>query len=422
MAIFRKILIVGLAALIAAQPVFAESAATSNQKRVRWNAGTIRIAVSRSLAAAANISGENAVDAVKRGVRAWKALAGFDFEIVLTDRENANGPGSAGDGVSLITIAPSADNMLIFGRDDLDAAAKTRIFYNRKGSINEADIVLNPTQQFSTNGTYGAFDLESTITHEVGHLLGLRHSSVVGSIMYPTTARNGSLGIPGVLVREIAEVDAAGLRELYSLPGGESCCGSVSGKLAPLPKGVRAVELWAEDAAGRVVAETTAAPDGTFRFGGIDANTVSVFARPWGRSAEYTVISLGDVRSAEGGAAITKRLPRQVRGFSIAALGLNGLLSDAALRMVPGQTYNVIMAGDRLNADGLDVFMTSPYFSIDRTTIRDLDYGEGITAVSFSVTVNASTPVGNYSIFASDRTGATDALAGAISVIGETRW
>ena len=111
------------------------------------------------------------VDAVKRGVRAWEAAAGVEFEIVLTDRENASGPGAAGDGVSLITIAPSAENMLIFGRDDLDAAAKTRIFYNRKGSITEADIVLNPTQQFSTDGGYGAFDLEATVTHEVGHLL-----------------------------------------------------------------------------------------------------------------------------------------------------------------------------------------------------------------------------------------------------------
>ena len=421
MAILRKILIAGLAALIAAQTAFAEPPGAVPQKKLRWNAGTIRIAVSRSVLSAANISGANAVDAVKRGVRAWAAAAGIEFEIVLTDRENASGPGAAGDGVSLITIAPNAENMLIFGRDDLDAAAKTRIFYNRKGAITEADIVLNPTQQFSTDGGYGAFDLESTVTHEVGHLLGLRHSNVFGSIMFPTTARNGSTGIPGVLARDIAEVDLASLRELYSLAGGDACCGVVSGKMNSTPKSVRPTEIWAEDAFGRVVAESTAGQDGTFRFGGIDAETVSVYARPWARNTELSVSPLGEVSFADGAAAITKRVHRQNRGFSLAAIGLNGLLSDAALRMVPGQTYNVIIGGDRLTADGIDVFTSSPYFSIDRSTIRDLDYGDGISAVSFVISIDESAPPGNYSIFAADRTGATDALPGAITVAAARR-
>ncbi|MBX7055798.1 MAG: matrixin family metalloprotease [Pyrinomonadaceae bacterium] len=421
MANFRKILIAGLAALIAVQTAFAEPPGPVAQKKLRWNTDTIRIAISRSILSAANISGANAIDAVKRGVRAWEASAGVEFEIVLTDRESSSGPGAAGDGISLITIAPNAENMLIFGRDDLDAAAKTRIFYNRKGSITEADIVLNPTQQFSTDGAYGAFDLESTITHEVGHLLGLRHSNVVGSVMYPTTARNGSLGIPGVLAREIAEVDMAGLRELYSQSGGDACCGVVSGKLTSNPRGVRATDIWAEDAFGRVVAETTAATDGSFRFGGINANSVSVYARPWARVAEYSVFPVGDVTFSEGGSAINRRVQRQVRGFSIAAIGLNGLLSDAALRMLPGQTYNVILGGERLSADGMNIFTTSPYFAIDRSSIRDLDYGEGVTAITFVITVDDAAPAGNYSIYAADRSGATDALPGAIIVPASQR-
>jgi len=184
---------------------------------------------------------------------------------------------------------------------------------------------------------------------------------------------------------------------------------------------VRPTEIWAEDAFGRVVAETTAGQDGTFRFGGIDAETVSVYARPWARNTELSVSPLGEVSFADGAAAITKRVHRQNRGFSLAAIGLNGLLSDAALRMVPGQTYNVILGGDRLTADGIDVFTSSPYFSIDRSTIRDLDYGDGISAVSFVISIDESAPPGNYSIFAADRAGATDALPGAITVAAARR-
>ena len=416
MAIFRKYLVIGFAVLVVAQTAFGEPLGTIPQKKLRWNTETIRIAISRSLVSAANINGADALDAVERGIRVWESRSGIKFDIVLTDGESSSGPGFAGDGVNLITVAPNAENMLIFGRNDLDAAAKTRIFYNRKGSITEADIVLNPTQQFSTDGTYGAFDLESTVTHEVGHLLGLRHSNVVGSIMYPTTARNGSLGIPGVLVREIAEVDAANLRELYSQADSSTCCGTVSGRLSATPKGVPGTEIWAEAGDGRVVAETTAVPDGTFKLGGIDAETVSIFARPSGRTTEYSINSIGEIKFGTVEASISRRTKRQNRGFSIVALGLNGLLSDSALRMTPGQTYNVIMGGYKLKADGLNVFATSPYFSIDRSTIRDLEYGDGITAISFDITVNEAAPMGNYSIFAADRTGAIDALVGAMTV------
>lgn len=63
-----------------------------------------------------------------------------------------------------------------------NAAAITTVYYldkpgsSRDGEILEADIVINATSfEFSDAGDTAAFDLESVLTHELGHFLGLSH-------------------------------------------------------------------------------------------------------------------------------------------------------------------------------------------------------------------------------------------------------
>ncbi|HVS19020.1 MAG TPA: matrixin family metalloprotease, partial [Planctomycetota bacterium] len=50
----------------------------------------------------------------------------------------------------------------------------------------------------------GAFDIQGLVAHEYGHILGLGHSNVVGSTMYPTVSGNG------VAARSIEADDRAG--------------------------------------------------------------------------------------------------------------------------------------------------------------------------------------------------------------------
>src|ERR1043165_3558435 len=156
-----------------AVPMSAELATGSRPtvQDLRWRSNVIRIAVSASLTSQSpSIKADSDVlGAIRGSVAAWEAGPGLEFRLEVSDRQNVSAAGTVGDGVSLITIAQTPENLQLFAKDPFSESARTRVFYNRRGAITEGDIVLNPFQQFSTDGTFGTFDLETTLTHEIGH-------------------------------------------------------------------------------------------------------------------------------------------------------------------------------------------------------------------------------------------------------------
>jgi hypothetical protein len=65
------------------------------------------------------------------------------------------------------------------------------------------DIALNDTQAFNINTTY---DLQTVVTHEIGHALGLDHSTTYSADMYPTY---------GGIKRALTADDIAGIQSIY---------------------------------------------------------------------------------------------------------------------------------------------------------------------------------------------------------------
>src|SRR5215204_2155595 len=210
-----------LAAVSSVFPSSTSLGADDTVTSLRWKAGVIRIAISTSLIhESSNIKRDSdVVGAIKRSIEAWSSVANIEFQQTNSDRQSASPAGAAGDAVSLITIAQTPENVLLFAKDPENAAATTRVFYNKRGAITEADIVLNPYQQFSTDGTLGTFDLESTLTHEIGHLLGLSHSDVLGATMHANYAKNGVFGLPRFTSRSLGATDIASVRALYGVRG-----------------------------------------------------------------------------------------------------------------------------------------------------------------------------------------------------------
>ncbi|MGC9042643.1 MAG: matrixin family metalloprotease [Myxococcota bacterium] len=99
--------------------------------------------------------------------------------------------------------------------------ALTTVTYDDKtGKIYDADIELNGVfYRFDvverTPSTYT--DIQNTITHEIGHMIGLDHTFNSDSVMYPT-ARAGE-----IKKRKLSQDDIDGVCAIYKEDSGCSC-------------------------------------------------------------------------------------------------------------------------------------------------------------------------------------------------------
>jgi hypothetical protein len=112
------------------------------------------------------------------------------------------------------------------------------------GEILDADILVRPddaTTQFATPAALSsyptAYDLESILTHEVGHFFGFSHSAVWSAMMFPFAPPEGQFTAPRPTAQSpdapLADDDRTGLRILYPDPSDTTFVGSISGRILP---------------------------------------------------------------------------------------------------------------------------------------------------------------------------------------------
>ncbi len=401
--------------------VVAAAPAKAELQHLRWKGKTVNIAISNSLTrSSSNIKIDSDVmGAIRRSFDAWSKAADIDLQMEFSERQSVSTAGVAGDGVSLITIAQSPENVLFFSKDSDSASAKTRIFFNRKGLITEADIVLNPFQQFSTDGTYGTFDLESTLTHEIGHLLGLHHSGVLGATMAESFARNGTMGIVDLGPRTLTESDIAAIRELYGPRTDVVCCSAINGRLiAATGRPVRGLQIWTEDTeTGRVMGQAESGPDGTFRIGGLPAGEYSVYWKTKDILETSSTGSVGNVTLETGeNKQLNEKIVVRPSATTLQYLGLNSQLADCGISLSAGRSYLINLGGRNLDPDSVKISFSSPSIKIAQFPITPQEFGEGVSGISFMVTVDPHIASGQYSIFVNGKNGPTSALMGALSI------
>ncbi len=393
-----------------------------DQQDLRWKGRQIRVSLSSSLTQASfNIKADSDVlGAVMRSLRTWEDAADIEFITEISEKQGISASGDVGDGVSLITIAQTPENVLLFSREPDRESARTRIFYDR-GFITEADIVLNPFQQFSTDGTYGTFDLQATLTHEIGHLLGLRHSAVLGATMSASLPKNGTFGIPDLSARFLSRNDISAIRDLYDFENAdEVCCGAITGRLAGSAgrtlKGT--IRVWAEElGTGRVIAQADAGTDGSYRLGGLPDASYSVF---WQVREEGEGASTGELGSAvvEEGNSVTLngRISPRSGSPSIEFIGINSFLADTAIPVKSGREQVISLGGRGLDPQNLGIEFNSSYLRVLSSTFSRSGRGDSGEIVSFLISVDERAPAGLYTMYATGPRGTKTSLIGALKV------
>lgn len=112
------------------------------------------------------------------------------------------------------------------------------------GQILDADIYFNSgdsTIAYATPAALAAnpraYDLESLLTHELGHFLGFSHSAVWNAIMYPYALAPGTFSVTRPNAQQpdaaLGDDDRTGLRVLYPSPGDVTNVGTIRGRILP---------------------------------------------------------------------------------------------------------------------------------------------------------------------------------------------
>lgn len=292
--------------------------------------------------------------------------------------------------------------------------AITPIQYNpATGAILDADILFNGRDwSFSTDRSPGTFDVQDVATHEIGHFIGLDHSPVVGSSMWPYVNTRQWLH------RSLSEDDQAGA--VAVAPSGVD--GRLNGSLrkadgSALKGGmVAAVDL----SDGRLVASTVSDKHGDWVLRGLPSGSYAVYVTPIEGSmtkanlAGNQPIQTGFGSSFYGGP--TSPTPFAVSAGSVTTTGLLTLPPDGSMSdntgsvtiLNPGQQQQVTLTGSGFGS-GLSAWTLSPQVSVSL-----IDSGSSWARVLFSVAAGAS--YGLYDVYLSDSSGQLTVFSGVLDV------
>jgi hypothetical protein len=410
----------------------------------RWLSQPIIVAFSSSLAAPqANVkAGSDVVGAARGALNHWAAIANIQFLETSSTLQAISGPNN-GDRINLISISSENASQFGTGADP----GRTRVFYDSGGSITEADVALNPNVTFSSDGTPGTYDLESTFTHEVGHLLGLEHSAILGATMQPRQAMNGLFGLPAFSQRTLSDDDIAGARALY---GSRAGAGSIAGRLVATSVGgqsrpVAGALVFAEEVAtGRVIAGDVTLASGEYRIEALPAGSYHIIGQSLAGPvrADEVAVARGNgtvvqdtspsfrthlaMRSSSELIPVTADATTSL-GFFVSSrpapslkprlIGINGELSTVAIPLKAGTIVRVYVAGEGIDDIGpTGVAVSSPFMSIDSETLTNEEFDLRSAVISFEIAVSAKTPAGDYSLVLRSSDGEMVYLVGVLTV------
>ncbi len=179
--------------VISAEPVMAY---TLLSPRRTWASTPITVRVYTGGNSTIN-DGDGGVTAVVGAIKAWGIISSSS-----TTQNAVRGSAPA-------TIVLNNNGKVCTG----SCLAATLTGYYTGSTIYDADVYTNTRYSYTssreTDGCSGEYDIDGIMTHEVGHVIGLGHSSVSGATMYPSVSSCNYNN------RTLEADDVAGKNDLY---------------------------------------------------------------------------------------------------------------------------------------------------------------------------------------------------------------
>jgi len=315
MAALRKLFLTVTIAAIASAPAFGAARLTYFNNGVlipvAWpdSSFPVRYAIDRRVTQVI----PQVASLLDRAAKDWAAMP--DSSLSFQSLGIVDGASAGKDGRNTISIT-----------DDLFADQKfiamTTNWYDESGRIIEADMEIDPM------AVSGGYNLQQLVDHEMGHVLGLDHSAVLSSIMYPYIGSGNTVTLDSD--------DRIAISGAYSKTKPASGA-TLEGRVYSNDGGIFAAQVVAENDEGEPVATALSDKNGNFSLQGVPAGTYRIYAEPLDGP-----FNLQNLSGAWQGAKVTS-FPTQFAG-------------GGALRVENGRIYG------NLNVDGTGVVRLNPKY------------------------------------------------------------
>jgi hypothetical protein len=272
----RKLWILGVLILAIAAPVHSyitqrDILAGGAVSQIKWPTSNVTWVLDATQGS--NVTGARSLSTVMQAsFDAWDAVS--TANVAFARGADAVSSINAGDNINVVKVNLSPAAYVTAAGSALGLTLTNYSLVT--GAILDADIIFDPTISYSTDtvtpGTH--YDLQSVATHEIGHMLGLDHSTVLSATMFPRVSAGVSLP------RALSSDDIAGVSSIYPTASFLTR-GSISGTVRLTSNAsVYGAVVVAVDANGQPAAHGVTDPSGHYAIYGLTPGTYTIYAEP----------------------------------------------------------------------------------------------------------------------------------------------